>query len=215
MTQGKRCRTLLTGDKMTANGDELGGRLPLREPSTLTEQQRALYDLIFAKSVPWGNKAGFKTATADGRLIGPFNAFLLNPKISETLLAFDSAVKSQSSLSERVREVIIVAVGGVWAAKYELYTHSILARNAGISPEAIKSLASGELPKDLAEEEVLAARVARDMSVNHRIDDALFAQAKKTFGEQGLYEIAALIGEFHLTCTILNLFDIPAAVADV
>jgi hypothetical protein len=38
---------------MTANGDELDGRLALREPSTLTEQQRALHDLIFAKSVLW------------------------------------------------------------------------------------------------------------------------------------------------------------------
>jgi 4-carboxymuconolactone decarboxylase len=167
------------------------------------------------KYVPWADKAGFKMMTADGRLIGPFNSFLLNPEITKALLAFDEALKNYCSFSERVREVVILAVGGVWAAKYELYSHSMLARNVGISPETIKSLASGELPTGLAKEELLAARVARDMSKTHRIDDALFAEAEKTFGKQGLYEMAALIGEFSVTCTVLNLFDIPVPESDI
>jgi 4-carboxymuconolactone decarboxylase len=174
-----------------------------------------MYDSIIEEQAPWGKKAGFKMVTADGRLIGPFNAFLLNPEITKALLAFDSALKNHVSFSERVREVIILAVGGVWASKYELYSHSILGRNAGLSPEAISTLVSGDLPKDLAPDELLAARIARDMAKTYRIGDSLFAEAEKTFGKQGLYEIAALIGEFSLTCTILNLFDIPAPGPDV
>ena len=193
----------------TNNDDTSLERLPLREPSTLTGQQRALYDSI-VKQVPGAKQAGYEMVTADGRLLGPFNAFLLNPEITKTFLAFDVALKKHSSFSERVREVVILAVGGVWAAKYELYTHSIMARNAGIPPAAIESLASGELPIGLAEEEMLAVRVALGMAKAHRLDDALFAQAEETFGRQGLYEMAALIGEFHATCTVLNLFDIPA-----
>jgi 4-carboxymuconolactone decarboxylase len=193
----------------TNTNDPLGGRLPLREPSTITGSQRTLYDTIIKDQAPLGTKAGYKIVTADGRLIGPFNAFLLNPEITDALLAFDAALKNHVSYPKRVREVIILVVGGLWSSKYELYTHSILGRSSGLSPEAVKSLASGELPEGLAREESLAARIARDMVKAHRIDDALFAESEKTFGAQGMYEIALLIGMFSVTCTILNLFEIP------
>ena len=193
----------------TKTNDSLGGRLLLREPSTLAGAQRALYDGIMETQAPLGEKAGYKINTADGRLVGPFNAFLLNPEITKTLLAFDAALKNHVSYSTRVREVIILVVGGLWASKYELYTHSILGHNSGLSPEAVKSLASGELPEGLAREEFLAVRIARDMVKTHWIDDTLFAEGEKTFGTHGMYEIALLIGMFSVTCTILNLFEIP------
>jgi 4-carboxymuconolactone decarboxylase len=195
--------------------DALGGRLPLREPATIMGAQRAMYDSIMEEYAPWGKRAGFKMVTADGRLIGPFNAFLLNPQITRALLAFDATLKKHVSFSERVREVIILAVGGVWKSQYELYSHSIMGRNAGLSAAAISSLSTGDLPKDLAPDELLAARIAHDMAKSYGISDSLFAEAEKTFGKQGLYEIGALVGEFSLTCTILNLFDIPAPSPEV
>lgn len=197
-----------------ASKDLLGGRLPLAEPSTLATGPRELYDTVIKDFVPWGQKGGFKISTRDDLLIGPFNAFLLNPEISKPLLAFDGALKDHVSFSVRVREVIILAIGGVWASEYELYSHSIMARSAGISSAAIEALAAGELPSDLGREELLAARVAHEISASHRIDDALYDEAKETFGVQGLYEIAALIGEFSATCAILNIFEVPAPAPD-
>ena len=189
--------------------DLLGGRLALAEPSTLADEPRELYDTVIKDFVPWGQKGGFKISSHDGLLIGPFNAFLLNPEITKPLLALDGALKAHVSFSVRVREVIILAVGGVWASEYELYSHSIMARTAGISSTAIEALAAGELPTDLTGEELLAARVAHEISASHRIGDALYAEAKETFGVRGLYEIAALIGEFSATCAILNMFEVP------
>ena len=192
-----------------ATRDPLGGRLPLADPSALPDGQRELYDTVIKDFVPWGQKGGFKIATRDDLLIGPFNAFLLNPEITKPLLAFDSALKNHTSFSERVREVIILTVGGVWASEYELYSHSIMARSAGISSEAIEALAAGEMPTDVAADELLAARLAHGISVSHHVSDELYAEARETFGEDGLYEIAALIGEFSATCAILNMFEVP------
>ena len=194
----------------SASKDPLGGRLSLADPSALPEGPRELYDTVIEDFVPWGQRGGFKISTRDDLLIGPFNAFLLNPEITKPLLAFDGALKHHASFSERVREVIILAVGGVWASEYELYSHSIMGRSAGISPEAIEALAAGEMPTDVAADELLAARLAQDISVRHHISDELYAEATATFGERGLYEIAALIGEFSATCAILNMFEVPA-----
>ena len=64
---------------MTADpADGLGGRLPLADPAALSPEQRALFDRMMSRIVPWADEAGFASTAADGRLIGPFNPALLN-----------------------------------------------------------------------------------------------------------------------------------------
>ena len=71
---------------MTADHtDELGGRLPLADPTTLNPEQRAVFDRMMIRIVPWADDAGFQTTARDGRLIGPFNAALLNPAVTQRL----------------------------------------------------------------------------------------------------------------------------------
>jgi 4-carboxymuconolactone decarboxylase len=55
-----------------------------------------------------------------------------------------------TSLPERVRQVVILSVGSVWKADYELYAHTAAARKAGFSETAISSLANGDSSPDLS-----------------------------------------------------------------
>jgi 4-carboxymuconolactone decarboxylase len=195
---------------MTKADQALGGRLPLADPTTLTGAQQELFNAIQAKQVPWADKAGFQATTADGRLIGPYNSFLLHPEVAAKILEFSSAEKNHTTLSQRVHEVVIIAVGAVWGADYELYAHCTLARNTGLSAHAVTTLANGGIPDDLSGHEKIAARVARELSAHHRVDDELYREAEKAFGTTGLFDIAALIGQYHTVCTALNLFEVPA-----
>ena len=65
---------------MTKPGQSLGGRLPLADPATLTSAQRDLLDTLKATWVAYANQLGVQATTEDGRLIGAFNAFLLQPR---------------------------------------------------------------------------------------------------------------------------------------
>jgi 4-carboxymuconolactone decarboxylase len=109
-----------------------------------------------------------------------------------------------------VRQVVILAVGAVWRADYELYAHSAAARTAGVSEHAVKALANGEIPDELSEDEKIAGRLARQLTSTHRVDDTLDSEAEKAFGSQGLVDMAALIGAYHGVCTTLSLFEVPA-----
>lgn len=197
---------------MAIQSDTLGGRLPLADPatSTLTPAQQELVDSVMANQLPWANENGFQITTDDGQLIGPFNTFLLRPEVALRFLAFAAAEASHTSLSDTVREVVIVAVGAVWGADYELYAHKILARRIGLSPEAIKALSEGAVPDELGEQEKIAVRVARQLLVEHRLDDDLFRVAEQTFGKRGLYDIGAVMGQYQAVCTLLTMFAVPA-----
>ena len=195
---------------MTVEADALGGRLPLVDPAAFTGAQQQLFDWVMATREQRGDDAGFRITTPDGRLIGPFNAYLLRPEVALKMLECNAVARSQTSLSDRAREVVILAVGAVWGAQFELYAHSAVADKAGLSSESIKALVSGRLPDDLSANERIAGRVAQQLSAHHRIDEELYREAQNAFGAQGLFDIVALIGIYHQVCAILNLFAVPA-----
>jgi 4-carboxymuconolactone decarboxylase len=195
---------------MTVNSDRLGGNLPLLNPEALSTQQKELYDRIIATWGAFGESAHFEVKTEDGRLIGPFNPMLYSPAISSRFLEFMDTEGAGASLSARVREVTILAVGAVWGSDYELYAHKAAARNAGFSEGEITMLVGGELPDGLSGEEQIAYRYARQLSEKHHVDANLYRSAVDALGDQGVVDLTYLIGTYHITCSLLNSFSIPA-----
>ncbi len=195
---------------MPAQNENLGGRLPLLDPQDLSGEQKDLYDLINRTMVPWAEKANFQSKTEDGRLIGPFNPVLFSPRISTSFLEWQETEGKHTTLSERVRQVIILTVGSVWKSPYELYAHSAAARKAGLPEETIQKLVAGNSSDDLSAEEKIAQRYVKQLSTEHRVDMALYRDAEQAFGKQGLVDLINLVGAYHTVCALLNAFEIPA-----
>lgn len=195
---------------MSDQTDTLGGRLPLADPTALNPAQREIFDRVATRIIPWANDAQFQSMAEDGRLIGPFNPALLNPAIAAPFLDLQLAEQVHTSLSARVREIVILAVGAVWQADYELYAHLAVARKAGLSEDAARAVATGRLPDGLSDDELIALRLTQLLSTNHRIDESLYRDAENSLGTKGLIDIAFLIGIYHSVCATLAMFAIPA-----
>lgn len=108
---------------------DLGGRLPMVDADTLEGGQRELFARLQATVVPWAQAAGFRSTTADGAFIGPFNAALRSPAVAGAFQELQAGEQRHTSLSNRVRQVVILAVGAVWASDYAIYAHSAVARH--------------------------------------------------------------------------------------
>ena len=194
---------------MTEPTQNLGGRLPLADPATLTSAQQVLFNSLKSTWVVYATQLGVQATTEDGRLIGPFNAFLLHPEVATKLSEFQAAEATFTTLSKRVREVVIIVVGAVWHAEYELYAQISVARKIGLSDHAVTTLANGDIPEDLSEQEKIAARLAHELSTRHRVDDELYQEAEQAFGRTGLFDMVALMGLYHTVCMALTLFEVP------
>jgi 4-carboxymuconolactone decarboxylase len=190
--------------------ETLGGRLPLLEPSALSTAQKETYERLNRTWIPWANDVPFQSKLEDGRLIGPFNPILFSPAISSSFLDLQETEQNNTSLSQRVRQVVILAIGAVWKSSYELYAHAAAARKAGISEDAIQMLTTGGLPDELSDREKIAQRYARQLSAERHVDAALYSAAERAFGQRGLVEITYLTGIYHTVCALLNAFEIPA-----
>ena len=87
-------------------------RIPKRAPGSLDDEQRAVYDTIAGGRRAQGPQL-FQLVDDDGALEGPFNAFLLQPRLGAALQAVGSAVRYETSLTDRAREIAILVVAGV------------------------------------------------------------------------------------------------------
>jgi 4-carboxymuconolactone decarboxylase len=195
---------------MDTQDSQLGGRLPLLDPEGLDEHQNELFKLLDSTFIPWAEKNGFAGKTPAGELIGPFNPLLYSPAINTGYVALTNAEAAHTTLDKRVREVVILSVGAVWQAHYELYAHAAVARTVGISDAAIDALVAGESSAELTPQEQIAHRFARQLAFEHTVSADLYQEAELAFGRPGLVDLVYLIGMYLFTCALLSAFDIPA-----
>jgi 4-carboxymuconolactone decarboxylase len=196
---------------MSSTTTSLGGRLPLAERSALTGAQLELFDRFVAEAVPWARRAGFVMQSAGGALIGPFNPLLESPEISAAWWwDYQAAEGRHTTLSAREREIVILAVGAVWHAPYELYSHSAAARTAGLSPEQVDTLAGGGMPDQLSAREQCAWLFTRQLTAERHIGQSLYDEAAELLGTQRIVDMLHLIGSYQFVCGLLNTFDVPA-----
>ncbi len=198
---------------MSNQNENLGGRLPLLDPKELAPDQAKLYKVMENTLIAWGKQSGFEVNTSDGKFIGPFNPSLYSPGITEGFSTFMDAEPKNTKLDKRTRQVVILTVGAVWNSPYELYAHSKEARKVGLPEVAIQALTSGESPEGLTSNELVAHRFARQLTAEHRVDDDVYRKAKQAFGDEGLVDMVYLIGIYHVTCALLNGFEIPAPIS--
>jgi 4-carboxymuconolactone decarboxylase len=194
---------------MSKPDDDLGGRLPLAERSAMSELQQQLHDRMAKSVVPWSEHAGFASQTNDGRFIGPFNPALRSPVICGSFLEFQAAEEANSSLTPRVRQIVILTVGAVWHSAYELYAHSAAARTVGLPDRVIQTLTHGQMPGELPAAEQVAWRFTHQLTSQRRVEQSLYDQAHAQFGAHGIADMLCLIGAYQTVCGILNAFEIP------
>ncbi len=187
---------------------DLSGRLPLLPPASLQPAARALYDRLVAGRL--GQASPFTSKIDSGELIGPFNAFLYAPGISGGFIDFHEAEEQATPLSARVREVVILSIGAVWASAYELYAHRAVAARVGFSPEIVAALVAGKLCDRISPEEQTAQLFTIELARERVVSDATYAEAERAFGREGVVALAFLAAAYSATCVMLNAFTVPA-----
>jgi 4-carboxymuconolactone decarboxylase len=92
--------------------------------------QKQLYRKVDQTLIPWSEENGFIGKLPDSEFVGPFDSFLFSPDVSRGFLQFQEAESKFTNLDERVRQVVILTVGALWGAKYELYAEHAVTRHA-------------------------------------------------------------------------------------
>ena len=185
-----------------------GARLPRFEPSALDAEQRSLYDAIAGGRRAQGPQL-FRLADADGRLEGPFNAFLLQPRLGSALQALGASVRYDTELDDRCREIAILVVAAHWRSDFEWHAHEAVGRAAGLGDAELAALREGR-HAELAGRESVVARTAAALVTRGDLDDAEYGEAAGHLGPAGLFELLTLVGYYATLALQLRVFRVPS-----
>ena len=181
-------------------------RLGRLTPSSLSAAQRDLYDAIAG-----GPRAGgpFSMINEDGGLEGPFNAMLLQPSVGAALQALGSAIRYESTLDTRCREIAILTVARAWDSAFERYAHEAVARSAGMTDAEIDALRTGDSPAVFDDpREGLVLRVVTALAERNDLSDAEYAEAVDGLGLPVLFELTTLVGYYATLALQLRAFRV-------
>jgi 4-carboxymuconolactone decarboxylase len=194
-------------------------RIPKLEPAALDEDQRALYDAIAGGRRAQGPQL-FRLADSEGRLEGPFNAFLLQPRLGSALQALGSAVRYDTGLDDRCREIAILIVAAHWESEFEWYSHEAVGRSVGLGEAELAAVRDGRYteltaardgrPTALAVREAVVARTVASLVARGDLSDAEYREAVDHIGTPGLFELLTLVGYYATLALQLRVFRVPA-----
>lgn len=198
----------MTGTSAPANDG--GVRQPALTPAELTSDQRELYDAITG-----GPRSGGAFALTDeaGALQGPFGGFLLAPSLGDAVQRLGAAVRYQSSLTDRVRELAILAVAGYHSSPFERYAHEAVGRAAGLTEQEMASAAVGDGER-LADPVEAAALCITWAILQGDVADELWAQCVPPLDASVIYELIVLVGYYSMLAVqmrILRTEGIPGS----
>jgi 4-carboxymuconolactone decarboxylase len=150
---------------------------------------------------------GFVSHRADGALVGPFAPMLRFPAFGRAAWTYTKALIDNAKLPKPAHEVAILATGAVFNSRYELYAHERVADGVGLSAEKIATIAAGQRPADLTEEEQAAYDVAITLAGGRQLPQSTYDRAVKAFGQEQTAELIYLVGGYCLVSLLLNAYD--------
>lgn len=183
-------------------------RIPRPTPAELDEDQRRLHASITGGSRSAGRRL-FRLADDDGRLTGPFNAMLLNPAVGDPLQQLGAAIRYHGRLSDRSREIAILAVAAHWRSGFEQRAHEAVGAAAGLTDAELDALRTGA-PLDFDDpEEAAVLATTRHLLVHRDLDDDAYRSACDTLGAEKLFELTTLVGYYSTLALQMRVFAVP------
>ena len=132
-----------------------------------------------------------------GGLLNVYKLLLHSPALAQTWFDHNSAVRWQTKLSGRLREIIIVRIAHLNGVDYVLAQHVPgLAVAEGLTLPECEALANWRATDlfDLRERAALA--YAEAMTLSTSVSDEVFADVRRHFDDREIVELSVLIGTY-------------------
>jgi 4-carboxymuconolactone decarboxylase len=135
---------------------------------------------------------------------GPYNALLRSPEMARRAFDFLDYLRFKTSVNKRLNEFAILIQARISNAQYEWWAHERIARKAGLSDAVMLDLQQCQRPQSMQADERLVYDYCVQLSLNHRVSDALWQEAVAQMGEQAVVDLTVLSGTYVMVSMLLN-----------
>ena len=170
-------------------------RTPTVTRESVPENQREAFDAYVQErgSVPTG---------------GPGSVMLNAPQTAQLALGLAQYLRSDTSLSPRIRELAMLVAARENDCQYIWNAHAPAGRAAGLRDELVDALRDRkDLPSPAADEAAVVA-YGREFFRTRRVSQAAFDAVVAQFGVPGTTELTTLMGCYSMLAFNVNAFGV-------
>jgi alkylhydroperoxidase family enzyme len=129
---------------------------------------------------------------------------LRHAPLAKAFLAFNNHVAVKSSVSKRVRELLILRVSWLRRSEYEFVQHLVLGRNAGLTDGELERIQFGPDAPGWDPVDADLVRAADELCADARIADATWARLSAHFGTEQLMDIVFAVGCYEVLAMVFK-----------
>ncbi|MBL4827387.1 MAG: carboxymuconolactone decarboxylase family protein [Spongiibacteraceae bacterium] len=131
-------------------------------------------------------------------------SFAHHPDLAKAFLTFNNHVATNSTLSARDRELIILRTGWLRQCEYEYVMHVILGSRAGLSDEEITRTQQGPDAPGWNKEDADLIRVADELHTISRISEKTWTRLASRYSQQQMLDMIFLVGCYDMVAISIN-----------
>lgn len=140
-----------------------------------------------------------------GRMIRPFEVLAHVPTLGLPLSELGAGIRFAGGLSDHDRELVILTASSIHGCTFEWESHLPIARQAGVSDEAIDHLREGS--GEPTQDEAALIGFVRELCSTATVGEEAFVWARHRFGETGVVELATVVGYYTLLAFVMGVVD--------
>jgi alkylhydroperoxidase family enzyme len=143
-----------------------------------------------------------------GQLLNLYRMLLHSPSVTEGWLAFLTAIRHETKLPGRYREIAILRIAVLNGAEYEFEAHVPFALKEGVSRAAIDALRANRATNDLDEGDRAVVAYTDAMTREVHVPDDVFTRIRERFAERDVVELTATIAPYNCVSRFLEALRI-------
>lgn len=136
-------------------------------------------------------------------------ALLAHPALAKAFLTFNNHVSINSTLSKRVREILILRIGWLRCSEYEFMQHVVLGLRAGLSEEEIDRITHGPDADGWDAVDAALLRATDELYRDAFIQDDTWTVLAAHFNDQQLLDLITAVGCYEIAAMIFKTLKLP------
>lgn len=133
---------------------------------------------------------------------------LWTPDSASKFIDYSEAVRHRNAIPPKIRELIILRVGHLCGAAYEVHHHKRIAREVGMTETSIAASTIGSTAPGIDEAERFALQMADELVTDKQLSQGTFDKAVQAYGVRTVADIILIVGFYTMACMFLNSFGI-------
>jgi 4-carboxymuconolactone decarboxylase len=173
-------------------------RLPFIERSKLSGDALRVYDAVIGKDAQGNPRAIPGT--------GPAATSLYSPGVALPMNDLNQYLRN-TVVGPAVFQICTLIAAREFDENYEWTAHEAGAKRANVDQKTIDAIKFGRSLEGVPEKDALVIRFGRALFHDRKVSPELYAQVVKTFGQQGMFEMTAVMGDYAMAAIMLRAVD--------